>query len=325
MAATPPLLINDLGKGSHILPAALAELGIHARGQVQIGLGLRAFGVADDDRPAAVGGLPDCDIERDLGEEIDAQLFSTGPGPAMGEDFRAVAAIGAAKIRHVLDHAQDRHIHLAEHVDRLARVEKGDVLRGGHDHRTGQRHALSHGQLGVTGSRRHVDHQHVEFAPIDITQHLLQGTLHHGAAPDHRRVLLDQKAHGHELDAIGLHGAEPVAIGARGPAAGTSHAWHGWAVDIGIEETHRETHGRKTHGEVDRGGGFTHPTLARGHGDDGLAVGHQRFLHLGATLIAHGRGGTGVGATTWRTFGGEHHAARENARQRSDRVLAGFT
>jgi hypothetical protein len=42
---------------------------------------------------------------------------------------------------------------------------------------------------------RHVDDEHVELAPLHLAQHLLdQRRHHHRAAPDHRRVFLDEEA-----------------------------------------------------------------------------------------------------------------------------------
>src|SRR5262245_12990718 len=53
--------------------AAAADLGLDLRpylvGDGAIGLGVRALGLARDDRVAAVGGLADRDVERDLAEE----------------------------------------------------------------------------------------------------------------------------------------------------------------------------------------------------------------------------------------------------------------
>jgi hypothetical protein len=72
---------------------------------------------------------------------------------------------GQRKVAHVLDDAEHRHLDLAEHVQPLAGIDQREILRRRHDHRAGKRHLLRHGQLRVAGARRHVDDQHVEFAP----------------------------------------------------------------------------------------------------------------------------------------------------------------
>src|SRR5215813_4179023 len=49
---------------------------------------------------------------------------------------------------------------------------------------------------------RHVDHHHIERAPFDLAQHLGERRDHHRPAPDHRRLLLDQKADRHHSEPI---------------------------------------------------------------------------------------------------------------------------
>ena len=68
-----------------------------------------------------------------------------------------------------------------------------------------ERHLLRHGELGVAGAGRHVDHHDVERAPLDLAQHLRQRRHHHRAAPDHRRLFLDQEADRHHLEAVAVH------------------------------------------------------------------------------------------------------------------------
>ncbi len=110
-------------------------------------------------------------------------------GAAVAEDLAAPAAMRAQEIAHVLDDAEHRHVDLLEHVQPLARVDEGDVLRRRDDDRARERHLLRHRQLRVAGARRHVDDHDVELAPVDVAQHLLQCAHHHRPAPDHRRVL----------------------------------------------------------------------------------------------------------------------------------------
>ncbi len=59
---------------AHLLPDPL--------GNRHIGLGVRALGFGDDDRPAAVGGLADLHVERQLAQELYAELLGLAPRPA---------------------------------------------------------------------------------------------------------------------------------------------------------------------------------------------------------------------------------------------------
>jgi hypothetical protein len=110
-----------------------------------------------------------------------------------------VAALRADVDAHVLDDAEDRDADLLEHLEALAGIEQGDVLRRGDDHRAGHRHLLGQGELDVAGARRQVDHQVVDVAPLRVAEQLLQRLGHHRAAPDHRRFGVDQEADRHGL------------------------------------------------------------------------------------------------------------------------------
>src|ERR671919_803716 len=101
------------------------ELGDHAAGDGEKGRRLRAVRLRHHRRPAGVGLLADAEVERDLAQELDAVFFRRQPGAAVAEDLGPVAAARAQEVAHVLDDAQNRHIDLAEHVERLARIEQG--------------------------------------------------------------------------------------------------------------------------------------------------------------------------------------------------------
>ena len=199
----------------------------------------------------------------------------------MAEDFGAMPAVGAVEVAHVLDDAQHRHVDPLEHVEPPSGVQEGDVLGRRHQDGARQRHALRHGELGVAGAGRHVHHQHVELAPLNVAQHLLERPHHHRPAPDHRRVLGDQEADGHALDAIVLHRDQDLAVGRGGPAGNPHHPRHRRPVDIGVEHADLVAGGGEPEGEVDGDGRFADTALARGHGDDGADARHQGLLRLG--------------------------------------------
>ena len=110
------------------------------------------------------------------------------------------------------------HAHLLEHLEALARVDEGDVLRRGDDHGARHGHLLRERELDVAGARRQVDHEVVEVAPAGLGEELLERLGDHRAAPDHGRVLLDEEAHAHRLDAVAFHRLHGLAVRARSAA-----------------------------------------------------------------------------------------------------------
>src|SRR3546814_3496611 len=105
---------------------------------------------------------------------------------------------------------RSRHLDLAEHGDRLAGVDQGEILRRRDDHGAGERNLLRHSQLHVASARGHVDDEDVELSPGDLAQHLQERRLDHRATPDHGRLLVDQEAHRHRLDTVVLHRLDPA-------------------------------------------------------------------------------------------------------------------
>src|SRR3546814_18488208 len=92
-------------------------------------LGIGRLRPRHHDRPAAVGGLSDLDVERDLAEELHTQALGLAAGPAVAEDVRFVAAVRAHEDALVLPYAEHRHDDLADLVEDLAGVAVGAILR----------------------------------------------------------------------------------------------------------------------------------------------------------------------------------------------------
>ncbi len=144
-------------------------------------------------------------MERNSTKERHAQLGRFFFGTTMTENIGALTAMRADKGAHVFDNPEDRHIHVLKHFEAFAGINQRQILRGGNDNRTGNRHLLGQCELGVTCARRHVEHQNVERAPRHFAQHLHQGRNHHRAAPDHGVIFFHQEAHRHHLDAVFIH------------------------------------------------------------------------------------------------------------------------
>ena len=102
--------------------------------------------------------------------------------------------------------------------DRAGGVEQGDLLGRADDDRAGQRQRLGQGQRYVAGARGQVDHQVVERSPVDLAEELLHDPVEHRPAHDDGAFGLEQEAHRHQLEAVGLDRLDALAPG-HGPAA----------------------------------------------------------------------------------------------------------
>ena len=124
--------------------------------------------------PPGIGCFAQADREWNFAEERYAEPRRLRRRAAVAEDMFGVAAIRADEDAHILHDAEDRHMHLAEHLDGLARIDQGKILRRRDNDRAGQRHFLRQRQLRVAGAGRHVDNQDVErrvvCAPFDVAQ-----------------------------------------------------------------------------------------------------------------------------------------------------------
>ena len=89
-----------------------------------------------------------------------------------------------------------------EQVDRAARVDQRQVLRGRDDHRAGGLVLGDHRQLDVAGAGRQVEDQRVGGAPMRVEQ-LAERVAEHRPAPRDRLILRHQHAHRHDRHARG--------------------------------------------------------------------------------------------------------------------------
>ena len=108
---------------------------------------------------------------------------------------------------------------------------------------------------------------------VDVAQHLGERGDHHRPAPDDGRAFVDQEAHRHGLEAIGLHRPQLVAACDLRAAAQTQQAGLGGPVDVGIQNAGLEADGLQTERKVDGRGRLADSALARGHGDHVLDAG----------------------------------------------------
>src|SRR5690606_30507787 len=146
--------------------------------------------------------------QRNFAQEGDAEIGGGLARAAMAEDVVAIAGVGGDKEAHVFDDAEHGDVGAPEHVDGFLRVDQGQILRGGDDHRAGQLDLLDEGNLDIAGTGGHVDDEDVEFAPGGFAQELAQGGGGHGAAPDDGLAAGQHGADGHGLEPKNLERLE---------------------------------------------------------------------------------------------------------------------
>ena len=105
------------------------------------------------------------------------------------EHLDPLAAVRARQPGHVLDDSGDPLVGLQrDRAGALRNLRRG-LLGGRHDEHLGARHELGHRDGDVTGAGGQVHQQHVEVAPVDVGQELLQRAVQHRPTPDDRRLL----------------------------------------------------------------------------------------------------------------------------------------
>ena len=171
--------------------------------------------------------------------------------------------------RHVFQHAHNRDIDFVKHINGFSRINQGDVLwRGNHDS-AGDGDFLRQGKLDVAGAGRQIDKQVVHVVPLALEQQLLQGLRHHRAAPHDGLVGIDQKADGHDLDAVCVaHGDKVLVLLCRLLLGNAEHGGLAGAVQIRVQHADARAHGGHGGGQIGGGGGFAHAAFARSHGND---------------------------------------------------------
>ena len=111
---------------------------------------------------------------------------------------------------------------------------------------------------------------------------------------------LDQEAHRHEAEAVGLDRLDPLAAGHRAPR-GADQVGDRGPVDVGIHQADGRAVGLETVGDGRRQGRLAHAPLARADGDHVLDVGDVALLGdpLAPDLGTHGdlEGPVGAQAT----------------------------
>src|SRR5512141_504474 len=127
-------------------------------------------------------------IEFDVAEELESKLFRRTLSTTFTEGIDLMIAMRAHEVAHVLDHADHFYLHLAEHLDGLARVLQRYVARRGDHDRSRHRHGLHQRDHDVSRAWRQIDDQVIEFSPLHLREELLDDGVQHRPAPHQRLV-----------------------------------------------------------------------------------------------------------------------------------------
>ena len=151
----------------------------------------------------------------------------------------ALAAVGALEVGHVLHEAQQLDVHVVREVHGLAHDHGHQLLRSGYRDNAVNRQRLEHGEQHVGGSRRHVDEQVVDLAPVRLAVELTDGVRDDRAAPGHRDVVFRQhEVGGHHLDAaLRLAGQDAVGVGGQ-RVRDAEGLRDGRSGDVGVQDAH---------------------------------------------------------------------------------------
>src|ERR1051325_5458307 len=237
------------------------------------GAARRAFGRGDGHGNPLVAAFADFGEDRDFAEERDVLAAGFFVAAAVAEDFDALAA-RRGEVAHVLNDAEDGHVHFLEHADAFAHDAERSFLRGGDDHAAVERDGLAKGELSVAGAGRKIDEEIIEFAPRHAEEKLLDGFDDHRSAPNYRRVAFNQETHAHQMHAV-VGGRDDFLVGADGRFfVDAHHERYARAVNIAIEQADARTEMTKPARDVDRSGAFADAPFAAGHRNDVLNAGN---------------------------------------------------
>ncbi len=184
---------------------------------------------------------------------------------AVAKDIHA-RAVRQVEVGHVLDHAQDRHFQLAEHHQPAAGILERDQLRQGHDDRAAEGDGLREREHRVTGSRRQVHDEVIQFAPVHVAQELADGGVQHRSAPDQRLTGFHQQTHRDDFHVVGFGGSDLLAPGG-GSFCDAHHGGDVRSVDVRVHQADARAALGQRDRDVDRDGALAHAALARADRD----------------------------------------------------------
>src|SRR5690606_29783157 len=171
------------------------------------------------------------------------------------------------KIAHVFHQPDYRNINLrlAKHGNTFFSICKCYFLRSSHHNYACHRYKLHQCKMDISGSRRHVNDQVIEFSPVNISHKLPDGTTGHGASPHHRSFFIYTQANAHYFNSEPFHRYNNSLVGIRKffhhrpfpPYA--KHNGSTWAVNIGVHHPHTSSVSSQGKSKIGRNRTFSNP------------------------------------------------------------------
>ena len=168
-------------------------------------------------RTPGVPGLSHQRLDRHLAEQGHLQLGRLPTTTTRSKNVVAFAITRAQEVTHVFHDSEDGDIGFSKHRHRLPSVNQGDLLRCGHNQRSGERDGLNDRQLDVASARRQIENEVVQLAPCDLTQKLLSVSRHHRPAQNGGRTVIQEIPHRHHRHAMALDRNDAIFIIRGGP------------------------------------------------------------------------------------------------------------
>ena len=179
----------------------------------------------------------------------------------------SLSAVGADEAAHILNDSGDRHIHLPAEVDAFAAVGKRHLLGRCDNHRLFvSRNHLTGGKRLVPRSRREIEHQIIERAPLHILQQLFEHADLCGSAPDDRPVrILHHQTDGEDFDSVRLDREHAVLVSFDRCGLQTEQRRLRGSVEVDVEQSDLRALAGQCQRQRRRHGALSDPSLPRQH------------------------------------------------------------
>ena len=175
-------------------------------------------------------------IDRQTGGDADPVFRRSLIKAGGAEHAVPLSAVGAFKVRHILNDAENGDVHKPCHINGLLDDDADHLLRARNDHDAVNREALENGERYVARSGRHIDEHIINIAPVYVRPELTNNSGNDRAAPYYGvRGLIEEKIHTHKLyPGRGLNGEES-GFRSGGTLPYAELGWNGGAGYIRIE------------------------------------------------------------------------------------------
>ena len=128
--------------------------------------------------------------------------------------------------------------------------------------------------MDVTGTRRSVEDEVIEFTPGSIGNELFQCVRCHSTTPERRSIWIDEEADRKQLDTISLNGVDELTSiflnGIRTFVLHMKHLRHRGTEDIRIQQSNFISQTGQCNGEVRRNGRLAYTTFTGTDSNDVL-------------------------------------------------------